>query len=170
MSDTPLPWRGRRHVPAASCTSARRTWPCPRCGPCTPPATTSRWSCRGADKRRGRGGALVPSPVKQAALDLGLPVSATVEDALDAGADLGVVAAFGRIIRRPVLERLAMVNLHFSLLPRWRGAAPVERAILAGDERTGVDLMAVEEGLDTGGVYGEVGPRHRSRRDRRRAA
>src|SRR3954470_23042559 len=72
-----------------------------------------------ADKRRGRGGSLVASPVKQAALDLGLPVSATVEDALDVGAEVGVVAAFGRILRRPVLERLPMINLHFSLLPRW---------------------------------------------------
>jgi methionyl-tRNA formyltransferase len=54
-----------------------------------------------------------------------------------------------------VLDRLAMVNLHFSLLPRWRGAAPVERAILAGDPETGVDVMAVEEGLDTGAIYGE---------------
>jgi methionyl-tRNA formyltransferase len=52
-----------------------------------------------------------------------------------------------------VLAALPMVNIHFSLLPRWRGAAPVERAILAGDERTGVDLMVVEEGLDTGAVY-----------------
>jgi methionyl-tRNA formyltransferase len=94
--------------------------------------------------------------VKQAALDLGLAVTATVEDALDVGADVGVVAAFGRIIRRPVLERLPMINLHFSLLPRWRGAAPVERAVLAGDPRTGVDEMAVEEGLDTGGVYAEA--------------
>jgi methionyl-tRNA formyltransferase len=64
--------------------------------------------------------------------------------------------AFGRLIRPHVLERLPMVNLHFSLLPRWRGAAPVERAILAGDERTGVDLMVVEEGLDTGGIYDRV--------------
>jgi methionyl-tRNA formyltransferase len=105
------------------------------------------------DKRRGRGGRLMPSPVKQAALDLGLPVSDRVDDVLDAGADLGVVAAFGRLIKPHVLERLPMANLHFSLLPRWRGAAPVERAILAGDERTGVDLMVIEEGLDTGGVY-----------------
>jgi methionyl-tRNA formyltransferase len=105
------------------------------------------------DKRRGRGGRLMPSPVKQAALDLGLPVSDRVDDVLDSGADLGVVAAFGRLIRPRVLERLPMINLHFSLLPRWRGAAPVERAILAGDERTGVDLMVIEEGLDTGGVY-----------------
>jgi methionyl-tRNA formyltransferase len=105
------------------------------------------------DKRRGRGGGLMPSPVKRAALDLGLPVSDRVDDVLDAGADLGVVAAFGRLIKPHVLERLPLVNLHFSLLPRWRGAAPVERAILAGDERTGVDLMVIEEGLDTGGVY-----------------
>jgi methionyl-tRNA formyltransferase len=105
------------------------------------------------DKRRGRGGGLMPSPVKQAALDLGLPVSDRVDDVLDSGADLGVVVAFGRLIKPHVLERLPLVNLHFSLLPRWRGAAPVERAILAGDERTGVDLMVIEEGLDTGGVY-----------------
>jgi methionyl-tRNA formyltransferase len=108
------------------------------------------------DKRRGRGGALVPSPVKQAALDLGLPVTDRVDDVVDVGAELGVVAAFGRIIRPHVLERVPMVNLHFSLLPRWRGAAPVERAILAGDERTGVDLMVVEEGLDTGGIHDRV--------------
>ena len=105
------------------------------------------------DKRRGRGGGLMPSPVKRAALDLGLPVSDRVDDVLDTGADLGVVAAFGRLIKLHVLEGLPLVNLHFSLLPRWRGAAPVERAILAGDERTGVDLMVIEEGLDTGGVY-----------------
>jgi methionyl-tRNA formyltransferase len=105
------------------------------------------------DKRRGRGGGLMPSPVKRAALDLGLPVSDRVDDVLQTGADLGVVAAFGRLIKPHVLERVPMVNLHFSLLPRWRGAAPVERAILAGDERTGVDLMVIEEGLDTGGVY-----------------
>jgi methionyl-tRNA formyltransferase len=108
------------------------------------------------DKRRGRGGALVPSPVKAAALELGLPVTDRVDDVLGAGADLGVVAAFGRIIKPQVLAELPMVNLHFSLLPRWRGAAPVERAILAGDERTGVDLMVVEAGLDTGGVYDRV--------------
>lgn len=105
------------------------------------------------DKRRGRGGRLTPSPVKQAALDLGLPASDRIDDVLDVGADLGVVVAFGRLIKPHVLERLPMANLHFSLLPRWRGAAPVERAILAGDERTGVDLMVIEEGLDTGAVY-----------------
>ena len=108
------------------------------------------------DRRRGRGGQTSPSPVKQAALDLGLAVTDAVDDALGVGADLGVVVAFGRLIKPHVLAALPMVNLHFSLLPRWRGAAPVERAILAGDERTGVDLMVVEEGLDTGGVYDRV--------------
>jgi len=105
------------------------------------------------DAKRGRGGALVPSPVKRAAIELGLPVSDRVDDVIEVGADLGVVVAYGRIIRPNVLDALAMVNLHFSLLPRWRGAAPVERAILAGDDRTGVCVMAVEEGLDTGGIY-----------------
>ena len=108
------------------------------------------------DKRRGRGGAILPSPVKQAAQELGLATSDRVDDVLGAGADLGVVVAFGRLIRPHVLAELPMVNVHFSLLPRWRGAAPVERAILAGDERTGVDLMVVEEGLDTGGIYDRV--------------
>ncbi|WP_195210614.1 methionyl-tRNA formyltransferase [Actinomarinicola tropica] len=106
-----------------------------------------------ADKRRGRGSGLSPSPVKALATELGIPVTTDVDAALEVDAELGVVVAFGRIIKPHVLERLPMVNLHFSLLPEWRGAAPVERAILAGDERTGVCLMAVEEGLDTGGVY-----------------
>ena len=116
-----------------------------------------------ADKRRGRGSALTPSPVKAAALELGLTVSHRVDDAIDAEADLGVVVAFGQLIKPHVLAALPMVNLHFSLLPRWRGAAPVERAILAGDHETGVCLMQLEEGLDTGPVYRcavvEIGPR-----------
>jgi methionyl-tRNA formyltransferase len=106
-----------------------------------------------ADKRRGRGGGLSPTPVKEMALELGLPVVHEVAPVVDSGAQLGVVVAFGRIIKPDVLARIPMVNVHFSLLPRWRGAAPVERAILAGDSRTGVCLMKVEEGLDTGGVY-----------------
>ncbi len=108
-----------------------------------------------ADKRRGRGPELTPSPVKAAALALGIPVTTDVDAVIGAGADLGVVVAFGRIIKPHVLAALPMVNLHFSLLPRWRGAAPVERAILAGDTQTGVCVMAVEEGLDTGGVYAQ---------------
>jgi methionyl-tRNA formyltransferase len=107
----------------------------------------------GADKRRGRRAEPTPTPVKAAALRLGMPVTHDLDQVPTAGADLGVVVAYGRILRRPLLESLPMVNLHFSLLPRWRGAAPVERAVLAGDERTGVCVMAVEEGLDTGGVY-----------------
>ena len=109
-----------------------------------------------ADKRRGRGGATTPSPVKAAALELGLPVTHQVDDVLGAaeqGAELGVVVAFGQIIKPHVLAALPMINLHFSLLPRWRGAAPVERTMLAGDDLTGVCVMRVEEGLDTGGVY-----------------
>ena len=105
------------------------------------------------DKRRGRGSKLMPSPVKAAALELGLPVSHSVDDALGVGADLGVVVAFGQLIKPHVLEALPMVNLHFSLLPRWRGAAPVERAVLAGDSETGACLMQLEEGLDTGPLY-----------------
>lgn len=106
------------------------------------------------DKRRGRGGDLMPSPVKRAAEALGLPVLHTVDDALVLGADLGVVVAFGQLIRPHALAALPMVNVHFSLLPRWRGAAPVERAILAGDDVTGVCLMHLDEGLDTGRLYG----------------
>jgi len=105
------------------------------------------------DKRRGRGGALVPSPVKAAALELGLTVTDDLAEATGVGAELGVVVAYGRIIPVAVLDQLPMVNLHFSLLPRWRGAAPVERALLEGDAETGVCLMAVEAGLDTGGIY-----------------
>jgi methionyl-tRNA formyltransferase len=114
------------------------------------------------DRRRGRGGALVASPVKAAALELGLPVTERVDDVLGSGVELGVVVAFGRLIRPHVLAEVPMVNVHFSLLPRWRGAAPVERAILAGDPVTGVCVMALEAGLDTGPVYGcqerAVGP------------
>ena len=107
----------------------------------------------GADKRRGRGGATSANPVKVAALDLGLLVTHDINDVVRVEADLGVVVAYGRIIKPHVLAHLHMINLHFSLLPRWRGAAPVERALLEGDAETGVCVMAVEEGLDTGGVY-----------------
>lgn len=108
------------------------------------------------DRRRGRGTALLPSPVKAAAQECGLAVTDDLHDATAVGAELGVVVAYGRIIPVAVLEVLPMVNLHFSLLPRWRGAAPVERALLEGDSETGVCLMAVEAGLDTGPIYAEV--------------
>lgn len=108
------------------------------------------------DRRRGRRSAPSPSPVKAAATAAGIRVSHDVADAVTVDADLGVVVAFGRLVPAAILDRLPMVNLHFSTLPRWRGAAPVERAILAGDATTGVDLMVVEEGLDTGAVHGRV--------------
>jgi len=110
----------------------------------------------GEDKRRGRGSERTPNPVKATALELGLPVSHDLGDALTVGADLGVVVAYGRLIPTDVLERLPMVNLHFSLLPRWRGAAPVERALLHGDELTGVCVMDVVEGLDQGDIHAQV--------------
>ncbi len=106
-----------------------------------------------ADARRHRNQPPEPSPVGALAAELGLPVSHRTDDAATPGAELGVVVAYGRLIKPPVLAALPMVNVHFSLLPRWRGAAPVERAILEGDTETGVCLMEVEEGLDTGGVY-----------------
>jgi methionyl-tRNA formyltransferase len=105
------------------------------------------------DRRRGRGSDTTPSPVKVAAGELGITVSHDLDDLLGAEVELAVVVAYGRIIPARVLEHVPMVNLHFSLLPRWRGAAPVERAILAGDRETGVCLMKIEEGLDSGPVY-----------------
>jgi methionyl-tRNA formyltransferase len=106
------------------------------------------------DKRRGRRAAPSPSPVKRAALDCGLRVTDQLSDVLSASVELGIVVAYGRIVPRRVLDELEMLNAHFSLLPRWRGAAPVERAILAGDRETGVCIMRLEEGLDTGPVLG----------------
>jgi methionyl-tRNA formyltransferase len=110
------------------------------------------------DKPRGRGRKLAPSPIKEAATELGLeilqPKSLRAEaEALSAlEPDVIAVVAYGMILPEDVLEvpRLGCVNVHFSLLPRWRGAAPVERAILAGDERTGVVTMLMDPGLDTG--------------------
>jgi methionyl-tRNA formyltransferase len=113
------------------------------------------------DRRRSRGAGHDPSPVREAAEELGLAVR-TPEKAREivvevraSGAELGVVVAFGQLLPVALLEALPLgfVNLHFSLLPRWRGAAPVERAILAGDEVTGVCLMGLEAGLDTGPVF-----------------
>lgn len=110
----------------------------------------------------GRGKALRPSPVHARALEMGLEVRtpASLRDAeaqaafAAPGADVAVVAAYGLILPRPVLDapRLGCLNIHGSLLPRWRGAAPVQRAILAGDKQTGVQIMQMEAGLDTGPV------------------
>jgi len=105
------------------------------------------------DRRRGRGGQMTPSPVKEAATELGIAVTHDMDDVAAAAVELAVVVAYGRIIPARLLDLVPMVNLHFSLLPRWRGAAPVERAILAGDDETGVCVMKVEAGLDTGPVY-----------------
>ena len=105
------------------------------------------------DRRRGRGSKLIQSAVKQAAIELDVPVGDDPDELLDLDLDLAVVVAFGRIIPRRLLEVVPMVNVHFSLLPRWRGAAPVERAIMAGDQETGVCIMAMAERLDEGDVY-----------------
>ena len=112
--------------------------------------------------RRGNRGKTAPSPVQARAEDLGIAVRTpmTLRDAeaqaAFAGwdADIAVVAAYGLILPVPVLEapRLGCLNVHGSLLPRWRGAAPIQRAILAGDSETGVGIMQMEAGLDTGPV------------------
>lgn len=112
------------------------------------------------DAVRGRGKALVPSPVKEVALREGIPVHTpkTLRDADEQtilaayGAEAICVAAYGMILPREVLDMPAYgcINVHASLLPRWRGAAPIERAILAGDKQAGVCIMRMEEGLDTG--------------------
>ena len=107
-------------------------------------------------RRRGRREMPTPSPVAAAAAELGLDVTWDPGRALDADANLGVVVAYGELIVDEVLLQRRTVNLHFSLLPRWRGAAPVERAILAGDSETGVCLMEVVSELDAGGVYRRV--------------
>ena len=104
-------------------------------------------------KRRGRRQAPTPSPVEHAAGDLGLETTYDVEDAIGVEADLGVVVAYGEYIPEEVFERRRTVNLHFSQLPRWRGAAPVERAILAGDSESGVCLIDIAPEIDTGAVY-----------------
>jgi len=111
----------------------------------------------GADKRRGRRRSTSPTPVKSAAIELGLQVTTNIDDLLDVHAeapiDVAVVVAYGRLIRMNVLTEIPMVNIHFSQLPRWRGAAPVERALLAGDESTAVTIMTVAEALDEGDVW-----------------
>jgi methionyl-tRNA formyltransferase len=112
-------------------------------------------------KPAGRGQRETPCPVHRAALELGLPVRTparvkrdTAEHAAFAALDLdvAVVAAYGLILPKPMLDapRRGCVNIHASLLPRWRGAAPIQAAILAGDPESGITIMRMEEGLDTG--------------------
>ncbi len=113
------------------------------------------------DRPRGRSREPQPSPVKVAAVEMGLEVqqpstSAELEAALanSAPIDVGIAVAYGRILRPRVLAvpRAGFLNVHFSLLPRWRGAAPVERAIMAGDTMSGVTIIQLDEGMDTGPV------------------
>ena len=118
------------------------------------------------DRPAGRGAELRGSPVKELAVARGIPVLQPVSlrkelDSFKAAADalgpfdVGVVIAFGQILPKAVLSlpRAGCVNVHASLLPRWRGAAPIQRAIQAGDAETGVCLMQMDEGLDTGAVF-----------------
>ena len=108
----------------------------------------------GVDKRRGRGTETSANPVKTAALAFGIPVSHDINDVLQLDPDglLGVVVAFGSIISAEILQHVPMINIHYSALPRWRGAAPVERAILSGDSTTAVCIIQVVEQLDAGDV------------------
>ena len=116
------------------------------------------------DRRSGRGGVRTPSAVKVAAGQWGLPVAQPenrtelLDILLATGARFGLVVAYGRILTPAMLASAdaGFLNVHFSLLPRWRGAAPVERSIAAGDEMTGVTLMKLDEGLDTGPIIGET--------------
>jgi methionyl-tRNA formyltransferase len=117
------------------------------------------------DRKAGRGRKLMPTPIKQAALENNIAVQTPInfKDNTDkqilAGyqADLMVVAAYGLLLPRSVLDipTYGCINVHASLLPRWRGAAPVQAAILTGDVQTGVGIMRMEKGLDTGGIYCE---------------
>jgi methionyl-tRNA formyltransferase len=117
-------------------------------------------------RRAGRGKALTPSPVQLRAKALGIDVKAPVSlrdaavqtEFLALGADVAVVAAYGLILPQAILAapRLGCINVHGSLLPRWRGAAPVQRAILAGDKVTGVTIMQMEAGLDTGATFAKA--------------
>jgi methionyl-tRNA formyltransferase len=112
------------------------------------------------DRPRGRGRKTLPPPVAEAAreleIDLFQAASVNDEEALarvrEARPRAAAVCAFGQLIREPLLSELPILNVHPSLLPRWRGAAPIERAIMAGDERTGVSIMRLTEGLDSGPV------------------
>ena len=115
------------------------------------------------DRLKGRGRQLHPSPVKEAAQRLSLPVAhdltdlaAMLERSDTPKPDIAVVVAYGQIIPEHLLSKLPFINLHFSLLPKWRGAAPLERAILNGDTRTGICLMALEPTLDTGPIYSQT--------------
>ena len=126
------------------------------------------------DSPLGRKRVLTATPVAAVAERAGVPVwkadrpSAAADRIAEARADLGVIVAYGGLLREPLLStpRLGWINLHFSLLPRWRGAAPVQHAILAGDDLTGATVFRLVEELDAGDVYGRlttaIGPRQTS--------
>lgn len=118
-----------------------------------------------ADAPIGRKRVLTPSPVAQAAGELGLPIikadrldAAATEEITALGADLGVIVAYGGLVREPLLSTPThgWINLHFSLLPRWRGAAPVQRALIAGDRTTGAAVFQLVPQLDAGAVYAQL--------------
>ena len=106
------------------------------------------------DRPRGRGRRLAPPRAKVAAERLGIPVAQPerLDGAVDLGADVVVVVAYGLLVPESLLERALWLNVHPSLLPRWRGAAPVERAIMAGDERSGVSIIKLVRELDAGPI------------------
>jgi methionyl-tRNA formyltransferase len=112
------------------------------------------------DAPAGRGRGLRPAPAKLKALQLGIPVVESLDSPLDA--ETLVLVAYGRLIPRDLLDRHLWLNLHPSLLPRWRGAAPVERAIMAGDTEIGVTVIRLVEELDAGPTAGQrafpIGP------------
>jgi methionyl-tRNA formyltransferase len=107
-----------------------------------------------ADKPRGRGRKLAPTPAKEVADRLGIPVlePGRLDEDIEIPADTIVVAAYGLLIPEPLLSRALWLNVHPSLLPRWRGAAPVERALMAGDARTGVTIHRTTAKLDAGPI------------------
>ena len=111
------------------------------------------------DKPRGRGRKLAPPPAKETAERLGIPVSQPekLDETVELEADTVVVCAYGLLIPESLLERALWLNVHPSLLPRWRGAAPVERALMAGDERTGVTIHRTIAELDAGPVAAQRG-------------
>jgi methionyl-tRNA formyltransferase len=109
------------------------------------------------DKPRGRGRHVASPPAKEVAERLGVPVAqpARLDESVELAADTVVVCAYGLLIPNELLERALWLNVHPSLLPRWRGAAPVERALLAGDDETGVTIHRTVEELDAGPVAAE---------------
>ena len=132
------------------------------------------WVVSQPDRRAGRGRNPQPPPVARRARELGIELIQTDDaSASPPPADAGAVVAFGQLVRPPLLHAFPLYNIHPSLLPRWRGAAPVERAIMAGDDTTGVCVIEIAEELDAGPIHGiapiPVGPQDDAGTIRRRA-